>query len=61
MPTFADRGYRVVRAADPYGSSLGFLDLSHSYAHIGGKLEEKFHNFNFLSSLIILSLSGAFI
>jgi hypothetical protein len=26
MPTFADRGCRVVRATDPYGRILGFLD-----------------------------------
>jgi hypothetical protein len=26
MPTFADRGCRVVRTTDPYGRILGFLD-----------------------------------
>jgi hypothetical protein len=26
VPTFADRGCRVVSAADPYGRNLGFLD-----------------------------------
>jgi hypothetical protein len=29
MPTFADRGCRVVRATDPHGRILGFLDRSH--------------------------------
>jgi hypothetical protein len=26
VPTFADRGYRVVSATDPHGRILGFLD-----------------------------------
>jgi hypothetical protein len=26
VPTFADTGYRVVSAVDPYGSNLGFLE-----------------------------------
>jgi hypothetical protein len=26
MPTFADRGYRVVSATDPHGRIFGFLD-----------------------------------
>jgi hypothetical protein len=28
VPTFADRGCRVVSATDPYGRILGFLDRS---------------------------------
>jgi hypothetical protein len=28
MSTFADRGCRVVSAADPYGRNVGFLDTS---------------------------------
>jgi hypothetical protein len=28
MPTFADKGCRVVSAADPYGRILGCLDRS---------------------------------
>jgi hypothetical protein len=28
MPTFADRGYRVVSAADPHGRILSLLDRS---------------------------------
>jgi hypothetical protein len=28
VPTFADRGCRVVSAADPYGRNFGFLDRS---------------------------------
>jgi hypothetical protein len=31
LPTFADRGYRVVSVTDPYGRSLGFLDRSRYY------------------------------
>jgi hypothetical protein len=30
-PTFADRGYRVVSAADPYGRNIDFLDRSRSF------------------------------
>jgi hypothetical protein len=28
VPTYADRGCRVVRATDPYGRNLGFIDRS---------------------------------
>jgi hypothetical protein len=28
VPAFADRGCRMVSATDPYGSIVGFLDLS---------------------------------
>jgi hypothetical protein len=28
VPTFADKGYHVDSAADPYGRNLGFLDRS---------------------------------
>jgi hypothetical protein len=31
LPTFADRGCRVVSVKDPYGSVLGFLDRSRYY------------------------------
>jgi hypothetical protein len=31
VPTFADRDFRVVSAADPYGRILGFLDRSRYY------------------------------
>jgi hypothetical protein len=31
VPTFADRGYRVVSATDPHGRILGCLDRSHYY------------------------------
>jgi hypothetical protein len=31
VPTFADRGCRVVSATDPHGRFLGFLDRSHYY------------------------------
>jgi hypothetical protein len=31
VPTFADRGYRVVSATDPHGRILGFLDRSRYY------------------------------
>jgi hypothetical protein len=27
VPTFADRGYRLISATDPHGRILGFLDL----------------------------------
>jgi hypothetical protein len=29
VPTFADRGCRLISAADPYGCILGFLDDVH--------------------------------
>jgi hypothetical protein len=31
VPTFADRGCRVVSPADPYGRILGFVDRSHYF------------------------------
>jgi hypothetical protein len=31
VPTFTDRGYRLVSTTDPYGRILGFLDWSHYY------------------------------
>jgi hypothetical protein len=31
VPTFADRGCRVVSATDPHGRILGFLDQSRYY------------------------------
>jgi hypothetical protein len=31
LPTFADRGCRVVGATDPHGRNLGFLDRSRYY------------------------------
>jgi hypothetical protein len=31
VPTFADRGCRVVSATDPHGRILGFLDRSRYY------------------------------
>jgi hypothetical protein len=38
VPTFADRGCHVVRATDPYGRILGFLDritqIALHYTHI---------------------------
>jgi hypothetical protein len=33
VPTFADRGYRVVSATDPYGRNLCFLDLEETFRH----------------------------
>jgi hypothetical protein len=32
VPTFADRGCRVVSAADPHGRILGFLDRSRYFS-----------------------------
>jgi hypothetical protein len=32
MPTFADRGCRVVSAADPHGSILGFIDRNRYFS-----------------------------
>jgi CBS-domain-containing membrane protein len=31
VPTFADKGCRVVNVTDPYGRILGFLDQSHYF------------------------------
>jgi hypothetical protein len=34
MPTFADGGFSVVIATDPYYSILGFLDRRHYYEYL---------------------------
>jgi hypothetical protein len=40
VPTFADRGCRVVSAAEPYGCNLGFLDrISLTVQEVNKKLK----------------------
>jgi hypothetical protein len=38
VPTFADRGCRVVSAMDPYGSILDFLDRSRYFFQVAPQL-----------------------
>jgi hypothetical protein len=37
VPTFVDRGCRVVRVADPYGRNLDFLDRNCYYVKVKSK------------------------
>jgi hypothetical protein len=39
VPTFVDRGCRVVSSADSYGRNLGFLDrIRYSFFHVAPQL-----------------------